>query len=143
MDELKVISDAWLTGKRVRELPVTLEDLADPRPDQAALEELFVLGVERDRAFEVGHERLRGARVADRLLAALAVRGGLASDLVGGATTFLRPGKRRLEVNPKAGSVLIFQHDGLLHEGSVVDAGTKFTVRTDILYEWVRDEDNE
>jgi hypothetical protein len=40
-------------------------------------------------------------------------------------------------VNPKAGSVLIFQHKGLFHEGSKVTKGTKYTMRTDILYEWV------
>lgn len=60
------------------------------------------------------------------------------SDLVGGATAFLsKDRKRRLDVNPKAGSVLIFQHSGLLHEGAKVERGLKFTVRMDLLYEWV------
>ena len=60
------------------------------------------------------------------------------SDLVGGATAFLeRRGEKRVEVNPKIGSVLIFQHKGLFHEGAKVDKGTKYTMRTDILYEWV------
>lgn len=40
-------------------------------------------------------------------------------------------------MNPKAGSVLLFQHRGLLHEGAVVTAGTKYTIRTDIIYEYV------
>lgn len=61
--------------------------------------------------------------------------------MVGGATAFLsRDKKRRLDVNPQTGSVLIFQHEGLLHEGAEVKEGVKYTMRTDILYEWVRDE---
>uniref|UniRef100_A0A8H7K5W4 Prolyl 4-hydroxylase alpha subunit domain-containing protein n=1 Tax=Bionectria ochroleuca TaxID=29856 RepID=A0A8H7K5W4_BIOOC len=60
------------------------------------------------------------------------------SELVGGATAFLsRDRQRRVDVNPKAGSALVFQHSKLLHEGSVVQAGQKFTVRMDLLYEWV------
>lgn len=60
------------------------------------------------------------------------------SELVGGATSFLsRDRKRRLDVNPKAGSVLVFQHSGLLHEGAEVTGGTKYTIRTDIIYEYV------
>ena len=61
-------------------------------------------------------------------------------ELVGGATGFLSRDKtRRVDVNPKAGSVLIFQHEGLLHEGAEVKKGVKYTMRTDILYEWVLD----
>ena len=60
------------------------------------------------------------------------------SDLVGGATAFLsRRDEKRVDVNPKAGSVLIFQHKGLFHEGAKVEKGTKYTMRTDILFEWV------
>ncbi|KAK5632167.1 hypothetical protein RRF57_007881 [Xylaria bambusicola] len=56
-------------------------------------------------------------------------------DLVGGATTFLsRDGSRRMDVDPKAGRVLIFQHARLRHCGDEVKAGTKYTVRTDIMY---------
>ena len=44
----------------------------------------------------------------------------------GGATTFhSRKGEHRLDVNPKAGRVLIFQHKGLLHSGDDVKAGVK------------------
>ncbi|KPM42763.1 hypothetical protein AK830_g3826 [Neonectria ditissima] len=64
------------------------------------------------------------------------------SDLKGGATSFLnRKLNRRVDVNPKMGSVLIFQHSGLFHEGAEVKEGTKYTMRTDILYEWVQDEE--
>ncbi|KAF2962732.1 hypothetical protein GQX73_g10839 [Xylaria multiplex] len=56
-------------------------------------------------------------------------------DLVGGATSFLsRDNSRRLDVDPKAGRVLIFQHARLRHCGDDVKAGTKYTVRTDIMY---------
>ncbi|RFU78607.1 hypothetical protein TARUN_3577 [Trichoderma arundinaceum] len=57
--------------------------------------------------------------------------------LVGGATSFLSINrKKRLDVNPKAGSVLIFQHPLLLHEGAEVIEGTKYTMRTEIMYQW-------
>ncbi|KAI1273444.1 oxidoreductase domain-containing protein [Xylaria sp. FL0933] len=56
-------------------------------------------------------------------------------DLVGGATSFLsRDDSRRLDVDPKAGRVLVFQHSRLRHCGADVKAGTKYTVRTDIMY---------
>lgn len=58
---------------------------------------------------------------------------------VGGATSFLsQDTTRQLDVDPKAGSVLIFQHKDLLHQGAEVHEGTKYTMRTDILYRWVR-----
>ncbi|KAL3799543.1 hypothetical protein HJC23_008670 [Cyclotella cryptica] len=50
----------------------------------------------------------------------------------GGSTRFLC-GTRYYDVNPKVGSVLIFDHD-LLHEGSKVTSGVKYSVRTDIMY---------
>lgn len=50
----------------------------------------------------------------------------------GGATRFLC-GKRHYDVKPKVGSVLIFDHD-LLHEGSKVTGGIKYSVRTDIMF---------
>ncbi|KAI1332942.1 oxidoreductase domain-containing protein [Xylariaceae sp. FL0255] len=60
---------------------------------------------------------------------------GPSSDLVGGATSFLsRDETRKIDVDPKAGRVLIFQHSRLFHSGAEVHAGTKYTVRTDIMY---------
>ncbi|KAL7926008.1 hypothetical protein ACQKWADRAFT_281504 [Trichoderma austrokoningii] len=57
--------------------------------------------------------------------------------LVGGATAFLsRNGKTRMDVDPKAGSVLIFQHPMLIHEGAEVIDGLKYTMRTEIMYRW-------
>ncbi|KAG0264708.1 hypothetical protein BG011_006285 [Mortierella polycephala] len=62
---------------------------------------------------------------------------------VGGATSFLEEknlwtgsdfkDSKKVEVNPKVGQVLVFQHD-LVHEGSVVVEGHKYVVRSDILY---------
>lgn len=52
----------------------------------------------------------------------------LNDDFKGGATTF-----DHLEVSPKKGSALIFYHY-LEHEGSEVIEGTKYVLRTDIMY---------
>jgi hypothetical protein len=60
---------------------------------------------------------------------------GPSADLVGGATSFLSYDEsRKIDVDPKAGRVLIFQHSRLRHSGDDVKAGTKYTVRTDIMY---------
>ncbi|PTB41107.1 hypothetical protein M441DRAFT_58545 [Trichoderma asperellum CBS 433.97] len=57
--------------------------------------------------------------------------------LVGGATAFSSlDKKRRMDVDPKAGSVLIFQHQLLYHEGAEVIEGLKYTMRTEIMYRW-------
>ncbi|KAI9701928.1 MAG: hypothetical protein M1836_001272 [Candelina mexicana] len=61
--------------------------------------------------------------------------------LQGGATTFHSDdanNKKTLDVHPKAGRVLIFQHNGLLHSGNDVTAGVKYTMRTDLMYEFMR-----
>ncbi|KAI1859301.1 hypothetical protein JX265_007259 [Neoarthrinium moseri] len=61
--------------------------------------------------------------------------------LEGGATSFMLdykdPENNYVKVDPKAGSVLVFQQRDLYHEGSLVTKGTKYTVRTDVLYEKV------
>jgi hypothetical protein len=55
--------------------------------------------------------------------------------LKGGATTFFAGNLRdRIDVVPKAGRVLLFQHRNLIHSGDDVISGTKFTLRTDIMY---------
>jgi len=53
----------------------------------------------------------------------------------GGATRFLSDpsGARHLDVKPKVGSVLIFDHD-ILHEGSKVTGGIKYSMRSDIMF---------
>lgn len=60
----------------------------------------------------------------------------------GGETTFLKVGpvnqdvlpQDRVPVKPKTGSILVFQHN-ILHEGSEVTSGQKYTIRMDVLYE--------
>ncbi|RDL40841.1 Uncharacterized protein BP5553_00820 [Venustampulla echinocandica] len=56
--------------------------------------------------------------------------------LRGGSTPFFsqRMEGRRVDIDPKAGRVLIFQHKGLLHSGDLVTAGIKYTMRTDLMY---------
>ncbi|KAF1851558.1 oxidoreductase domain-containing protein [Cucurbitaria berberidis CBS 394.84] len=55
--------------------------------------------------------------------------------LKGGATTFFNPSMtKRIDVVPKSGRVLLFQHRGLLHSGDDVISGMKLTMRTDIMY---------
>ena len=44
--------------------------------------------------------------------------------------------KRRLDVDPKIGRVLIFQHRRLIHSGDEVSAGIKYTMRSDVMFEY-------
>ncbi|PAA46473.1 hypothetical protein BOX15_Mlig003838g4 [Macrostomum lignano] len=61
----------------------------------------------------------------------------------GGETTFFPDGlmragdkpedRRRVAMMPRTGSAVIFEHK-ILHEGSLVQSGVKFTLRADVLY---------
>jgi len=52
----------------------------------------------------------------------------------GGETTFLsESGRAPVAYVPQTGSALLFQHR-LLHEGSAVRSGRKYTIRTDVMY---------
>jgi len=59
----------------------------------------------------------------------------------GGATTFLFDGlsddAKALPCQPGAGSVLLFTQD-LLHEGSLLKGGLKYTLRTEAMYKSVQ-----
>ncbi|KAK4627337.1 hypothetical protein CLAFUW4_04499 [Fulvia fulva] len=58
-------------------------------------------------------------------------------ELTGGATTFHSMSMDRsgdFDVMPKTGRVLLFQHRDLLHSGDDVLQGTKYTMRTDLMY---------
>jgi hypothetical protein len=56
-------------------------------------------------------------------------------DVNGGATTFHSADMTRsLDVLPKTGRVLIFQHMHLVHSGAQVLEGIKYTMKTDLLY---------
>jgi prolyl 4-hydroxylase len=50
----------------------------------------------------------------------------------GGSTTF-RSGDRYLDVKPRTGSILLFEHN-ILHEGQAIIQGTKYLLRTDVMY---------
>jgi hypothetical protein len=55
----------------------------------------------------------------------------------GGATAFHAmnmDSEKDVKVIPKLGRILLFQHRGLLHSGDEVTGGTKFTMRTDLMY---------
>lgn len=57
-------------------------------------------------------------------------------ELKGGATTFHSFNMmKEFKVRPKIGRVLVFQQRGLLHSGEEVLAGTKLTMRTDLMFE--------
>lgn len=62
-------------------------------------------------------------------------------EIEGGATRFgidfENPKEDKLDVDPKRGSVLIFQQRDMYHEGVEVRKGTKYTLRTDVIYEKV------
>lgn len=56
--------------------------------------------------------------------------------LRGGATRFHSYDETKgLDVDPKMGRVLIFQHKNLLHSGDDVVSGIKYTMRSDLMYE--------
>lgn len=56
--------------------------------------------------------------------------------LKGGATRFFGHSRNGpdYDVNPQTGACLVFQHRALVHSGEEVDQGTKYTIRTDIMY---------
>ena len=51
----------------------------------------------------------------------------------GGATTFIGSRGEQIPVQPRCGSCLIFSQD-LLHEGSTLHQGLKYTMRTEAMY---------
>lgn len=54
----------------------------------------------------------------------------------GGETVFLNDNDMQFKYPyvPKQGSVLIFEHE-LLHEGATLEEGTKYVIRTDVMFE--------
>ncbi|KAL5117270.1 hypothetical protein ACEQ8H_004829 [Pleosporales sp. CAS-2024a] len=55
--------------------------------------------------------------------------------LKGGSTTFFSWNMdKRIDVAPKCGRVLMFQHRDMLHSGDDVQGGVKLTMRTDLLF---------
>lgn len=58
---------------------------------------------------------------------------GGGNEFQGGFTNFFDARGSRYEVIPQCGRVLAFQHR-LLHEGAEVTKGTKYVIRTDVMY---------
>ena len=54
-----------------------------------------------------------------------------------GGTTRLKGGRRFVDVVPKTGSVLLFDHD-IFHEGCKLTSGQKMIIRSDIMYSTTR-----
>lgn len=81
------------------------------------------MGREKEKAGENEKEKWTNADVNAKLL--------------GGATSFIprfEEAETQVRVFPKTGSVLVFQQSDLLHGGDPVVRGSKFTVRTDVMY---------
>lgn len=57
----------------------------------------------------------------------------LNDDVEGGSTNFHFARSEVLKVKPRAGTALVFMHKHL-HEGAEVLAGTKYVLRTDVMY---------
>ncbi|GAA4435362.1 2OG-Fe(II) oxygenase [Bremerella cremea] len=55
----------------------------------------------------------------------------LNDDFAGGATRFFKP--ETFRVVPRTGSALFFHHPQL-HEGEVIESGTKYVLRSDVMY---------
>lgn len=55
----------------------------------------------------------------------------LNDDFEGGSTTFLV--EPEVSITPETGKALLFQH-ALIHEGAIVTAGTKYVLRSDVMY---------
>ena len=57
----------------------------------------------------------------------------LNEDFQGGETVFLV--EPETKITPKTGMALLFQHP-IIHEGAEVTSGTKYVIRTDLMYHW-------
>lgn len=74
--------------------------------------------------------RGQGIKTVDR-------KGADQEKLLGGATSFIpswEKADQAVRVWPKTGRVLVFQQNNLWHGGDSVYGGTKYTVRTDVMY---------
>jgi hypothetical protein len=100
-------------------------------------ERMRILKYENGQFFQSHYDsyysRKNGERSEHTIMVYLNAGGGI--DYDGGSTTFLHPenNKKYVEVVPKAGSILVFDHN-MLHEGSVLRSGTKYAIRTDLMF---------
>ncbi|EHK99079.1 hypothetical protein GLAREA_09125 [Glarea lozoyensis ATCC 20868] len=90
----------------------------------------------KETSFYTMHLYLNDSAQALDGLVDMNIDGGEEEMLQGGATTFhgTRYQEARLDADPKIGRVLIFQQRRLLHSGDEVVKGTKYTMRSDLMY---------
>ncbi|KAI0006477.1 hypothetical protein F4779DRAFT_629824 [Xylariaceae sp. FL0662B] len=86
-----------------------------------------------------GHSSANDGAEKSFLTVHIYLNGGGDGDIVeGGATRFATDfegtNEGKLDINPKAGSLVIFQQRDMHHEGADVSRGTKYTLRTDVMY---------
>lgn len=81
-----------------------------------------------NKGFLTVHLYLNGGGQGDEKIEGGAMRFGI---------DFENPKEEKLDVDPKRGSVLIFQQRDMYHEGAEVRKGIKHTLRTDVIYEKV------
>jgi hypothetical protein len=96
----------------------------------------------RQRSFYTFHLYLNDSAQA------LGIKKGSKEDtpdlLHGGATTFHSTDMtKRIDVDQKIGRILIFQHRRLLHSGDLVTKGVKYTMRSDLMFEYEDQDVNE
>ena len=99
-------------------------------------ERLRMLKYKQGQFFHSHHDAVfvRGQDEGERAgeMSSVSVHVYLNQKFKGGFTTFQGKG-RHLDVKPKTGSILLFEHN-ILHEGQKVTHGKKYVVRTDIMY---------
>jgi len=116
--------------------------LPDQLPNGSRLVELnerlrflcYTPGQSFDEHYDGCYRRPLGhPRMGDRSYVTVQVYLHDVPEVCGGATTF-HPGRASaVAYQPEAGSALLFSQD-LLHEGSLVKAGIKYTLRTEAMY---------
>jgi hypothetical protein len=98
---------------------------------------MYTTADESERSFYTMHLYLNdSAQALDGLVDLNIDSEGSEGELLqGGATTFHgNSHEGRLDADPKIGRVLIFQQRNLLHSGDDVIKGTKYTMRSDLMY---------
>lgn len=97
-------------------------------------------GSHEERAYLTLHLYLNDASVTDLEQTGTGHAQGASSrgvPLRGGSTRFYSPVcdlSRYVDVEPKAGRILLFQHRDLVHSGEEVGQGEKYTMRADLMY---------
>src|SRR5262249_43689048 len=123
---------------RVRQvLPPTRRDAAGREWSLARLNERFrMCRYANGQAFRVHRDGAYASPGGARSWMTLQIYLNDASAFTGGATRFYatRDGAEIGAVRPEAGTAVVFDHD-FWHDGETVPTGTKYVLRTDVIYE--------